>query len=349
MKITLSESLSRHFSEFAFSQTPNVDRLMQLVTHYKEHHANREWANLRCAAKLVADEFAMHRPDYDEVVRKVGGGTDAIRWLEGGLLGTRGIGGPNPRLLVDKNALGVFLSKELNADRAMGGCKTQSNELETMKERVGHFVTQLVDPITGDKAGMFLSPDPVYNRAYLELNAGLTADNILAGLAIAGINVILPRILVDTGDVLDINYVMEDEVINEVRTKFDSERQSYLDSLRRIVKDCYEGLRKGLYTDVLDYAQKATNQELMVQVRGFENAMRKSDKKLLERIRVGAVQGLPSIAEAALDPKKSILGQTAIELLKVLSRSFAENATYREACDKFPMATYAYRLRSYSS
>jgi hypothetical protein len=350
VKIVLSESLSRHFAELEFSQRPTDNQLRNLIPYYYQQKNDTEWASLRCSAKLVADVFTMHRPEYNEISTGTKGEA-GIAWLKDSLLGTSQDAVPNPKLLVDKSALYNLLSERFKAadqPELPDWLYSDRHKIVKLYEAVEYFVDALVTPITGPNAGVLFSPDPLFNRIFLELNTTVTADNILAILATAGIKITLPAIFVDTGDNLDINYVMEDELIAEVREKFESERESYISSLRRIIKDCYEGLRGGLYIDVLDYADKASNQEILVQVQSFEKAIQKSDKKLLDRIRVGAIQGIPSIAEALVDPKKSVLAQIGIELLKVLSKNFAENASFREASEKFPMATYSYRLRSYS-
>ena len=347
MRIVLSESLSRHFTELRFSEHPNVDRLMDLRWEYDHQRGDIEWSKLRCAAKLVADEIVLLRPDYNQIAKVPG--SDAIRWLEDGILGRMGDKPPNPSLMVDGEGRVRFLSERLEAQRRSEPWlwTSAASDYDAISKRVEDFVNQLISPVRDPlKPALLLSPDPIFNRVYLELGSSVTADNILATLATAGIKIVMPCVSVETGNTLDINYVIEDETIQEVRHKFGAEREAYVDCLRKFIKHCYEGLRGGLYEDVFDYADKASNQEIMVQVKGFEAAVRGADKKLLDRIKVGLIEGLPSIVEALVDPKKSFVAQAGIELMRVLSGSFAQHTAYREAYEKFPLASYAFRLRS---
>lgn len=334
MKIILSESLPQHFDEFAMQEMPSVDRILQWEWQWRQRTA--EWHRLRCAAKLVADESIMHLPvsQYRDLAKQRGF-SDGMFWLQNELKNC-------PTLLVDgekrRSLFEPWFSQRMRSDSG-------SDRMEAALVAMEAFTDLLTSPMKKSQDTLFLSPDPHFNRAILEMNPPMKAESILALLATAGISIFLPSIEVKTGDVMDINYVAEDEILDELRTRYAAEREEFVLSLREFIKECHEGLKNELYDDVLDYADKATNQKLLMQVRRFEKAVAKGDAKLLERIRVGMVEGIPAVFEAALDPKKSAIKQGSVELLKVLCKSIAQKSAYREACEKFPMASYAYQLK----
>src|SRR5687767_12534741 len=160
MKIVLSESLSRHFAELDFSAHPNVDRLLSLASQYDEQRDDN-WAQLRCAAKLVADEFVMVKPDYNALAAKTRDGMGKY-WLQNALSVDNKAIAPEPKLLADPQRLEQFLTQRIElAARASGPRSATSSAAQVAG--VAEFVAAMMDLPRQPDVSVFLSPDPVYN------------------------------------------------------------------------------------------------------------------------------------------------------------------------------------------
>jgi len=192
---------------------------------------------------------------------------------------------------------------------------------------------EIMTPKTKSTNEVFLSVDPVLNRLYTDNILSFNSSNILSLLATCGLSVVLPNI-----------YSTEDDVIDEIKDTFAEERLSFLDNLRSYIKECHEGLQSGYYKDVLHYSDIVLNQDLIVQKNKFEKAVKSSRKKLLNRLKIGVLDGTPRIGEAWLDPKKSVIQQSIVEFLKIVSKNFESKSTIKEARAKFPLASYSYDL-----
>src|SRR5687767_6251712 len=167
MKIVLSESLSRHFAELDFSVHPNVDRLLSLTSRYDEQRDDN-WAQLRCAAKLVADECVMVKPDYNALAAKTRDGS-GTRWLQNALSVDNKASAPEPKLLADPQRLEQFLTQRIE----LGPRSATSSAAQVAG--VAEFVAAVMDLPRQRDVSVFLSPDPVYNRACLEMTRNITA------------------------------------------------------------------------------------------------------------------------------------------------------------------------------
>lgn len=185
--------------------------------------------------------------------------------------------------------------------------------------------------------GLFLSPDPVLNTAYLKAQTTISPDNILAILGISGINVVFPSVFCEEEDDLEV-----------LKQKYGEERQNYLDELSLLIRDCHEGIRAGDYVDAWEFANIVTDRKIKVHVRRFEQAVRKGDKSFLKRVKVGFAEGIPTIGEALLNPSKSTLAAVGAEVLKVFCSSIMEKSALKSAQEKYPLASYAYYLREHA-
>jgi hypothetical protein len=156
----------------------------------------------------------------------------------------------------------------------------------------------------------------------------------LASLAIAGVSICMPPVYCDDVD-----------SINEVRERFAPERLAYIDYLRHFVGECHERIIDGYYRDAIEYASYVTNNDLRVKLHDFQRAIKSSDQALLERLKIGLINGVPTIAQAITDPKKSAIKVAGHEILKILCRSIAQKSAEKEARDRLPMVSYIYSLK----
>lgn len=96
------------------------------------------------------------------------------------------------------------------------------------------------------------------NQFYTRSQTQPSADNILAILAMSGIEVALPKIYSEELDVIDV-----------IKETFESERQDYIVFLRQYVNDCYLGIKAGDYKDVWTFAEFKSNNELLQKLHAF--------------------------------------------------------------------------------
>ncbi len=192
--------------------------------------------------------------------------------------------------------------------------------------------------------GLFLSPEPILNAAYIESQRIISPDNVIAILAISGINVVLPSVFCEEeGDL---------EMLKEICAE---ERRDYLDELTSMILKCCDGLRAGEYCDAWEFAKEVTDQKIQKHVRSLEQAVMKGDKNFLKRVKVGLEEGIPTICTAHLNPPKSLLAAaksglatTGADFLKVFCTSMTDKSALKPAEGNYSLASYAYYLRNQS-
>lgn len=179
---------------------------------------------------------------------------------------------------------------------------------------------------------LFLSSGPHVNQFYTRSQTQPSADNILAILAMSGIDVALPKI-----------YSEELDVIDEIKETFESERQDYIVFLRQYVNDCYLGIKAGDYKDVWTFAEFKSNNELLQKLHAFEKAVAGSDKMLI-RDSVRNISGKSvAIAQAVISGNLVAAGW---RLLEALIKTMQGGTDRTNASKELPMVSYLYQIKN---
>lgn len=179
---------------------------------------------------------------------------------------------------------------------------------------------------------LFLSSNPYINQLYLKSQTRMSAENILAILAMSGVKVVLPSV-----------YAEQTDVIDEIKEKFSAEREDYIAFLRQYINDCYLGIQSGDYKDVWAYAEYKSNNELLGKLYLFEKAVAGSDKKLI-RDSIHSVAGKSvAIAQAiiSLNPVKA-----GWHLLEALIEAIKGGTDRMNVTKELLMVSYLYQIKN---
>lgn len=179
---------------------------------------------------------------------------------------------------------------------------------------------------------LFISSNPHLNKIYSLSLDKVNASNILSILAISGIETVLPSI-----------YTENIELIDEINEIFKDEREDYIAFLRGFVNQCHLGLMSGDYKDVWDFAEYASNNELLVKLHEFEKAIASSDKKLIRNAANNIGEKGVSIAQSVLSGNFIGAGWS---ILEALISSIKDGTERTKISNKLPMISYAYQIKN---
>lgn len=202
---------------------------------------------------------------------------------------------------------------------------------------LGEALVPNVDRLwTGRKqADLFVSSDERLSFLFLANQTKLTPNNVLGMLATAGVVHTVPSIS-----------CLDWETVLSLREKLVEERTVYVTSLRKYLGDCVDGLKSQEFKEVFSWAEWHTSQHLQMQVEEIENQTKKLDRKLLDRVRIGAVDGIPSIMSALKEKSLAAAGAEAgSQLLRILCTSLTRTWEERKQLREHPFASFVYALR----
>jgi hypothetical protein len=163
--------------------------------------------------------------------------------------------------------------------------------------------------------GVLFTPDPSLKQSYL-LSSGLTAQNAILLLAAAGVEISVPSLTLDIARL--------DEVAL-IREKLDEERTNYLIRVAELADQTFQRLISGFYKDAASWAIDQAALKIGPVVRQYELAIRKLDRKLLDRVGLNFIkEGIPAITSALSEKGWSGATEKAIQVtLEVLARNLA--------------------------
>lgn len=182
-----------------------------------------------------------------------------------------------------------------------------------------------------ENESLFLSSNPHLNKAYSISLDKISGSNILAILAVSGIETILPSV-----------YTEDIDVIDEIKETYKDEREEYIIYLRGFINQCHLGLMSGDYKDTWEFAEYASNNELLVKLHKFERAMSCSDKKLIKDAATNISGKGASIAQSVLSGNFIGAGWS---ILEALVTSIKGGTARSNISSELPMVSYAYQIK----
>jgi hypothetical protein len=192
-----------------------------------------------------------------------------------------------------------------------------------------YYPLEFMDELKNES--LFLSSNPHLNRVNSLSLEKVSEPNILAVLAISGIETVLPSVYTENIDVID-----------EIKETYKDEREDYIVFLRGFVNQCHLGLMSGDYKDVWDFAEYASNNELLVKLHEFERAIASSDKKLIKDVATNISGKGVSIAQSVLSG--SLVG-AGWSILEALVTTIKGGTARSNISSELPMVSYAYQIK----
>ena len=330
MKATLCDNLSGHFALLGAECNPN--NMISVLGAIILGDSSDEWKRLKKSAYLVASEVTHYHPDWKKFASIEA--EDLVVFMRHVYSGEKK-GVLKHRFFFEEEYRNGMIENKLILSKKGRCTLSLERAIELANEFLSYIQPGASKGKSPDETGLFLCPDPILNRHYLNSQESVTPENILAILAVSGIEVALPSI-----------YCEEADDLEKVREMFAEERQNYLGELSEMIRECHEGIRSGLYDDAWEFARVVTNTKIKEQARQFEKSVKMADKALLKRIEVGIVHGVPAIFESLLDPTKSVFVTAGAEILKVFCTALTEKSNIKIAQERYPLASYAYRIKS---
>jgi len=192
-----------------------------------------------------------------------------------------------------------------------------------------YYPIDFIDGIKGNS--LFLSKNPQLNSIYSISQGKISSSNILAILAISGIETVLPKIYTDNID-----------VIEEIKESHKDEREDYIVFLRDYINECYLGIKAGDYKDVWDYAEFKSNNDLLIKLHNFERSVAGSDKKLIRDTTTNLANRSVSIAQSVLSGNFIGAGWSVLE---ALVSSIKGGTSRSNISEQLPVVSYAFKIK----
>ena len=162
---------------------------------------------------------------------------------------------------------------------------------------------------------------------------GLNATTALLTLAAAGVDIALPNISFSCNCV---------EEIQEIRSKLEDERITYLRAISELADGAFDRLASGDFRDIYDWARNEAVLKILPRARYLQLQLNKLDRSLLQRAGVQFWrEGMPAIGKALIDSgKEGAIRAIAEEIIRVLAGTLARRIEERQ----IPEASYAFKL-----
>lgn len=178
---------------------------------------------------------------------------------------------------------------------------------------------------------LFSNNDAMCQRLLRE--QGLTAQTAVLLLAAAGIELVLPSAILEHCPWDDIQAAKE---------KLAEERRAYISAVARLADQAFDRLKSREYSDTVSWARNEAFFKIAPAAADLEDSLRKLNRKLLSRLKVGFLkEGVPAIGRALIEGGvKGGMRAAAAETLRLLGTSLSE----RIEGHRVPEAHYAIRL-----